>query len=207
MIDRDMPFLHRLPIDPPVVITTRFGEPADPIAGGHPHRGVDFGVVVGTPIYAPADGIVKRHTPGDGWGDGSFGNFLILDHVGTPWYSGYAHLSEFTVDNGWLVHLGEPIAKSGNTGLSTGPHLHWQLSTNPWFDALWEHTADPLLYLLEDDMTEAQVKEIISGMQATGALASTSDVLACIAQIVGAEPNTYSDTARIAAVRDAIARL
>lgn len=57
-----------------------------------------------------------------------------------------------------------------------------------------------------DDMTEEQVRALIKEMQDTGQLASTTDVLACVAQIAGSEPLTYTDTARVAAVRKALAQ-
>ena len=56
------------------------------------------------------------------------GNMVIIDHGGGL-FSGYAHLSAFNVAEGQMVEAGEVIAMSGNTGLSTGAHLHWEMSS------------------------------------------------------------------------------
>ncbi len=178
MIDRDTPFMARLPVDPPIVITTRFGEPSDPIAGGHPHRGTDFAKPVGSSLYAPARGKVLNHPLGGGWGDGSFGNFIAIDHPDTPWYTGYAHLSALLVPDGRLVEAGELIGLTGNSGLSTGPHLHWQMSTTPYFGSNMADTADPMLYLLpEDDMT--LITELEAALaQAKADIQTTNDACA-----------------------------
>ena len=57
------------------------------------------------------------------------GNVLILDHGGGV-YTTYAHLSEWLVELGQEVEPGQPVARVGTTGLSTGPHLHWELWIN-----------------------------------------------------------------------------
>ena len=114
---------------------------------GYPHRGVDFGVVVGTTVYAPAAG--KVVTP---YNDGSFGIAVCLEHDG--WYTLYAHLSRSNVSNGQTVSAGQIIGYSGNTGYSTGPHLHWQLSDSPSFPIDVSHSRDPMKYIhKEDEMT------------------------------------------------------
>lgn len=113
------PFL--LPVDGP--ISTEFGEVRSYNGGpfqGH-HGGTDFEAGLGTPVQAPARGrVVAREQLR------LRGNTLVLDHGGGV-YTTYAHLSEFLVDMGQEVQAGQPIAKVGNTGLSTGPHLHWEL--------------------------------------------------------------------------------
>lgn len=85
------------------------------------HTGVDFGGSVGTPIAAPAAGTVVY--------SGTLelrGGTLIIDH-GLGVHSGYYHLSEILVEEGQRVEAGEIVAHGGSTGLSTGPHLHWEL--------------------------------------------------------------------------------
>lgn len=85
------------------------------------HTGVDFGGTVGTPIVAPAAGTVVY--------SGTLalrGGTLIVDH-GLGVHSGYYHLSDILVDVGQHVEASEVIAHGGSTGLSTGPHLHWEL--------------------------------------------------------------------------------
>ncbi len=64
------------------------------------------------------------------------GNMVIIDHGGGL-YSGYAHLSSFNVSEGQMVEAGDIVGMSGNTGLSTGPHLHWEMAIDGvWLDAL-----------------------------------------------------------------------
>lgn len=85
------------------------------------HTGVDFGGTVGTPIVAPAGGTVVY--------SGTLelrGGTVIVDH-GLGVHSGYYHLSEILVEVGQRVEAGQVIAHGGSTGLSTGPHLHWEL--------------------------------------------------------------------------------
>jgi murein DD-endopeptidase MepM/ murein hydrolase activator NlpD len=121
--------------------------------GGYLHRGVDLGgVAVGTPIFAPAGGTLAVHRPGDGWGDGSFGNCVVIDHPGTPWWSIYAHMSETDRTTGETVSPGEVIGAVGFTGkvVPAGPagaHTHWQLSNHPGFPPGFEYIANPLDFL------------------------------------------------------------
>jgi murein DD-endopeptidase MepM/ murein hydrolase activator NlpD len=85
------------------------------------HTGVDFGGGLGTAIMAPAAGTVVYA------GELTLrGNTLILDH-GMGVHSGYYHLSEILAEEGATVTAGQVVARGGNTGLSTGPHLHWEL--------------------------------------------------------------------------------
>ena len=85
------------------------------------HYGQDITVNNGTPIYAPADGIVKvaRYM-------GGFGKSLKIDH-GFGYTTFYAHLSKFNIERGKQIKRGDIIGYSGNTGRSTGPHLHYEV--------------------------------------------------------------------------------
>lgn len=89
----------------------------------HLHSGVDFGAEIGTPIYATADGVVefaRKHY------NGGYGNLIKIDHsFGFKTY--YAHLSDLLVKRGDFVKKGQIIAYSGDTGMSTGPHLHYEV--------------------------------------------------------------------------------
>lgn len=89
-----------------------------------PHNGVDLKVPVGTPVYAPADGVVTMagYMRGGGYS-------LIIKHAGS-YSTVYMHLSKFDVRKGQSVRMGQVIAKSGNTGRSTGPHLHYEIRIN-----------------------------------------------------------------------------
>jgi hypothetical protein len=86
-----------------------------------PHNGADFAAVTGTPVVAPAAGVVAFARP--------FyysGNTVVLDH-GQGLYSTLAHLSAFSVEEGARVAAGELVGKVGATGRVTGPHLHWSV--------------------------------------------------------------------------------
>ncbi len=88
------------------------------------HNGMDFTAKTGTPVFATGDAVVKKAKRSRG-----FGNLIVLDH-GFGYETYYAHLSEFEVRKGDKVKRGEIIAKVGNTGLSTGSHLHYEVHKN-----------------------------------------------------------------------------
>jgi murein DD-endopeptidase MepM/ murein hydrolase activator NlpD len=85
-----------------------------------PHMGVDIAVPAGTPVRAPADGVVTLAYPDMFFSGGT----LFVDH-GYRLSSSFLHLSKILVKEGQRVHRGEVIAEVGSTGRATGPHLHW----------------------------------------------------------------------------------
>ncbi|MFD6887041.1 M23 family metallopeptidase [Streptomyces sp. NPDC059957] len=96
----------------------------------HKHSGQDFAVPVGTPVDAVSAGTVVKAGP-NGGGDGpAYGNAIVIKHANNT-YSQYAHLSKIQVKIGEKVTKGEQIALSGNTGNSSGPHLHFEIRTTP----------------------------------------------------------------------------
>lgn len=101
------------------------------------HTGVDFAVPTGTSVKAVAAGSVVSA----GWG-GSYGYQVVIRHADGR-YSQYAHLSALSVRAGQGVVEGQRIARSGSTGNSTGPHLHFEMRTGPGFGS----DIDPLAYL------------------------------------------------------------
>ncbi|MFB7495567.1 peptidoglycan DD-metalloendopeptidase family protein [Streptomyces sp. NPDC056161] len=101
------------------------------------HTGVDFPVPTGTPVKAVAAG----HVVSAGWG-GSFGYQVVIRHADGR-YTQYAHLSAISVKAGRPVTAGQRIGRSGSTGNSTGPHLHFEVRTGPGFGT----DVDPLAYL------------------------------------------------------------
>jgi len=127
-LSQDVERLRRTPSIQPVnlgYMTSPFGSRADPFTGKRRmHHGQDFGVLSGTPVYASADGIVKSRN-----GKTGYGNTVILDH-GYGIKTIYAHLSRYAVKQGSEVKRGDLIAYSGNTGRSTGPHLHYEVRVN-----------------------------------------------------------------------------
>ncbi|HRV96762.1 MAG TPA: M23 family metallopeptidase, partial [Anaerolineae bacterium] len=88
------------------------------------HAGTDFGGGVGEPLYAPAGGIVVLAEPLM-----VRGNAVLIDH-GMGLFSGYWHQSEIVVTPGQHVEPGDLIGYEGDTGLVTGPHLHWEFRLN-----------------------------------------------------------------------------
>jgi murein DD-endopeptidase MepM/ murein hydrolase activator NlpD len=104
-------------------ISSGYGKRINPVTGKKEfHRGLDFAVNTGTPVFAPADGVVAVIRPAD-YGSG---NFLRLQH-GYGFTSSYSHLYKFKVRTGEFVQKGDLIAYSGNSGLSSGPHLHYEV--------------------------------------------------------------------------------
>jgi murein DD-endopeptidase MepM/ murein hydrolase activator NlpD len=99
-----------------------FGFRTDPITGrGALHMGLDFPADVGTPIVAAAGGVVvnaETHS--------AYGQMVDIDH-GNGLVTRYAHASKLLVKNGDLVRRGQTVAQVGNTGRSTGPHLHFEV--------------------------------------------------------------------------------
>ena len=103
-------------------ITSGFGLRIHPILRfARMHRGIDFGARWGTPIHAAADGQVTRA----GWA-GGYGRQIRLAHAGGLATS-YSHMSSFAVAPGTLVRQGQLIGTVGSSGLSTGPHLHYEV--------------------------------------------------------------------------------
>ena len=127
-LSQDVERLRKTPSIPPVnrgYLTSSFGSRPDPWTGKRRmHHGQDFGVLTGTPVYAPADGVVKSRN-----GKTGYGKTIILNH-GYGIKTIYAHLSRYMVKPGDKVKRGDLIAYSGNTGRSTGPHLHYEVRVN-----------------------------------------------------------------------------
>ncbi len=106
-------------------ISSPFGMRFHPIDNVHKlHAGIDFPVGTGTPLKAPADGVVSTAR----W-MGGFGNVIMISHYidGQSYTTVSAHLSRIDVSPGQAVSQGEVIGATGNTGKSTGPHLHFEV--------------------------------------------------------------------------------
>ena len=110
------------PVPPWAHVTSPFGMREHPVLGGQRlHAGVDLGVPVGTEIHAVAPGIVRRASE-----DSVTGLALVIDH-GSGVSTVYFHNEALLVRKGDHVAQGQIVSRSGNSGRSTGPHLHYQL--------------------------------------------------------------------------------
>ncbi len=108
-----------------VRITQHFGERSR-LYGGRPHNGLDIGAPVGTPVYAADDGVVMAVDNNDRskWNKYQYGRYVLIRHANNL-ATLYAHLSRQEVQRGEQVKRGDLIGYSGNTGYSTGSHLHF----------------------------------------------------------------------------------
>ncbi|MGI5404330.1 transglycosylase family protein [Streptomyces sp. CA-135486] len=129
---------HRTGLSAPVEASTGtpYGKSGSSWASGY-HTGVDFPVPTGTSVKAVAAGRVVSA----GWG-GAYGYQVVIRHADGK-YSQYAHLSALTVRSGQQVSSGQRIARSGSTGNSSGPHLHFEVRTGPGYGT----DIDPVAYL------------------------------------------------------------
>jgi murein DD-endopeptidase MepM/ murein hydrolase activator NlpD len=116
-------FLLRTPLDG-ARVTSSFGMRLHPLLGyTRMHEGIDFGAPTGTPVFAAGAGVVKEVR----WA-GGYGHWLKIEHQG-GWATGYGHLSRYAsgLRVGEHVAQGQVVAYVGSTGMSTGPHLHYEV--------------------------------------------------------------------------------
>ncbi|MEV1012003.1 M23 family metallopeptidase [Streptomyces sp. NPDC049881] len=133
------------PIDGDYDLSASYGHSGDRWA--HKHSGQDYAVDVGTTVQAVHGGTVVK-AGGNGAGDGpAYGNAVVVKHDDDT-YTQYAHLSEIDVKPGQRVSTGEEIARSGNTGNSSGPHLHFEVRSTPDYGS----AEDPMPFLHEHDV-------------------------------------------------------
>ncbi len=119
-------------------ITSYFGNRDVPVAGATANHGaIDIGVYSGTPIYACGDGYVMVSSY-----NGARGVYVMIKHADNL-YTLYQHLNSSSVKVGQTVKRGQLIAYSGNTGISSGPHLHLEVRTSPYYGS----EVDPLNYM------------------------------------------------------------
>ena len=105
-------------------VTGKYGEQRE---GGRTHKGIDVAMPVGTPLKAVMDGVVSAAQMGSG--ERSYGLYVRIEHSGGK-STLYAHMSQIIVKVGDKVVKGQIIGLSGNTGFSSGPHLHFELHVN-----------------------------------------------------------------------------
>ncbi len=137
LLDKES-FLHSTPTLMPANghLTSNYGPRMSPYARRiKMHEGIDIGASIGTAIVAPADGVITFSGPKPG-----FGNFVQIDH-GYGVETIFGHASTLSVKKGQKVIRGDKIATVGNTGYSTGPHVHYEVRVNGT-------PVDPLYYVL-----------------------------------------------------------
>ena len=127
-------YLDSLPLGSPLdtlVISSNYGWRRSPIyRGWRMHSGTDFFAAWSDTVYATGNGLVTKVRRNFG-----YGRQIKIEHCG-DYYSSYSHLYRYLVKEGDSVSLGQPIARAGNSGMVTGPHLHYEIlrgdkTTNP----------------------------------------------------------------------------
>ncbi len=150
--------LEHIPYIQPVKVSIPLGEGVK-FRDDHPvlhisrwHYGQDFRAPNGTRVYATGSGIVTKAA----WTPYGFGNRIEIDH-GYGFKTIYGHLSEFLVEAGQEIHRGDLIALSGSTGVSSGPHLHYEIHYNG-------KVQNPL-YFFSDDLTLSEYNDMIQALE------------------------------------------
>ena len=137
-------------------LSSPFGIRNDPIYNvPKMHSGLDFTAPTGSKIHASGDGVVEVM----GYSTGGYGNHVIINH-GFGYKSHYAHMSEFKTSIGKKVKRGEIIGLVGNTGKSTGPHLHYEIIKNG-------NKIDPINFFY-NDLTPEQYQKMVEKAINTG---------------------------------------
>lgn len=136
---------------------TIFGLRMHPILGYvRPHNGLDFTAPMGSPVYATGDGVVMYT------GFSTYGNVIYLDH-GFGFETRYAHLTKYIVEPGQFVKRGQVIGYVGNTGLSHGPHLHYEVH--------YKNTPINPINFFQRDLSNKEYEKLIElGSRATTSL-------------------------------------
>jgi len=117
-------------------ISSGCGYRMDPMGGGTEglHKGVDLVGPVGAPIRAALAGVVVEHWPAPDhyWhGHPIFGGLVVIYHEKEEFFTLYGHLSDSYVHEGYRVEAGQVIGALGDTGITTGPHLHFEIVVDP----------------------------------------------------------------------------
>ncbi|MEM9291829.1 MAG: M23 family metallopeptidase [Acidobacteriota bacterium] len=148
------------------VLTSPFGNRRNPFTNGVDfHAGIDLAAQEGTPIFAPADATVVfagRYPLRRSAAWWRYGNLVVLQHGG-DFVSLYAHCREVLVRKGQRVQQGDEIATVGNTGLSTNPHLHYEIRRRDESGKLVP--VDPRIYMLDLELTD-QEKGLVASRNA-----------------------------------------
>jgi murein DD-endopeptidase MepM/ murein hydrolase activator NlpD len=163
-LKKNQTYLKSLPVLQPIHVNelTRvgsfYGYRPHPILGVvHMHHGIDMVAPTGTPVYASGDGViedVEQNNTGSG-----YGNSILINHKVNGLSSRYAHLSTINVKQGQKVVRGQLIGTVGSTGLSTAPHLHYEI-------LIYGSTTNPLRFMITP--TAGEYEQLIKMAQYPG---------------------------------------
>jgi len=119
-------------------VSSKYGWRRSPLGTGwQKHVGIDYMAVWSDTVYATGNGVVRRAGRNQG-----YGRCIMIDHA-WGYQSTYAHLYRYFVKRGDTIEKGQPIARAGNSGAVTGPHLHYEIRR-------YGKTADPSLFVLDN---------------------------------------------------------
>jgi murein DD-endopeptidase MepM/ murein hydrolase activator NlpD len=142
-------------------ITSPFGMRTHPVDGGEKfHNGIDIRANVGTPIKAPDNGTVTQVYSNDAGGK------QLIIKLDSGYTAGFAHLSEYSVKAGDKVKAGQIVAKSGNTGNTTGAHLHFTIKdkSGNFIDPVTALNAVEVFYYKNKPVLQYGTMAIVAGM-------------------------------------------
>lgn len=123
------------------------------------HNGIDYGLPMGTPVVASVTGKVYR-----GWDEGGYGNYIFL--TGEGYECAYGHLAAIDVAQGANVVPGQPVGRSGNSGFSTDPHLHFGTRPVPYNrNNGYLGYIDPLPLIAQDEIVKPSRDQVIKHFQ------------------------------------------
>lgn len=145
--DKYIKAIRYLPFGRPVKgsITSKYGRRQDPLNQKSAfHSGIDFRGKKGEPIHATADGVVKK-----AFRNGGYGNYVLIDH-GNGYTTSFSHMQKYIVRKGDKVQRGQVIGLVGNSGRSTGSHLHYEI-------ALDKKTINPYNFLKVSKLTNRPI--------------------------------------------------
>lgn len=146
-------------------ITSTYGRRKHPVTGelGKMHWGIDFGRDGSDKIVAAADGVVTLSRV-----NGGFGNCIYIEHIinGKVYNTVYAHLSKILAPLHKTVKQGEVIGIMGSTGVSTGVHLHFEVTIGKW-NSKYTTNINPLHYIVDPEVKALQVLLVKAGYKLT----------------------------------------
>jgi murein DD-endopeptidase MepM/ murein hydrolase activator NlpD len=161
-VEQKTMLLKNIPNGSPVPfegVTSDFGSRNHPVLGRSIfHEGIDLKAGIGTKVYSAADGIIEETKY-----NGGYGNMLVVTHA-YGFKSVYGHLSRFAARPGEFVKKGQLVAFSGNTGMTAGPHLHYEVRfmgapMNPAPFIKWNYTNFAYLFERENKIRWASLVE------------------------------------------------